>query len=385
MNLRSSLFASLAIAALAVPATSTVVLTLSAGPVMAKGGNGQGGSNRGDRGNRGGSDRGKGGSGGSKGASAGQGGAKGGNSGNAGGNGGGNYGQSGKGTQAAPVTASAMATEIETDIGETEAVTLHPSTLGSMNGAMNANINAVLAHIGNGNTNGPVGALAALAVADHDAAGAQQVIDTAELFGTLETELEKAGYADYDAYLEAVGAEEIEPIQLIDDAHEALGDLAGTKPPSEDDVAKAGDALAALGTAEAGILDAWNKSGTATDAEKAALLDALREKLSGDSALIAEAIAAADPTDGTGDGTGDDAGDGAGDDGGDDTGDMDAPGDEPETDGETGETGSGTGTGDEGPTDGGDTPEDGDEEGDGSEGEGALDPETQAMLDGLEF
>lgn len=42
----------------------------------------------------------------------------------------------------------------------------HPSELGNMNGALNANINAVLAHIRNGNTNGPVGHLAALAIAD---------------------------------------------------------------------------------------------------------------------------------------------------------------------------------------------------------------------------
>ena len=38
---------------------------------------------------------------------------------------------------------------------------MHPSNLGNMNGALNANENAIAAHIRNGNTNGPVGLMAA--------------------------------------------------------------------------------------------------------------------------------------------------------------------------------------------------------------------------------
>ena len=46
---------------------------------------------------------------------------------------------------------------------------LHPSELGNMNGALNASENAILAHIRNGNmSNGPVGHMAALAVAGYD-------------------------------------------------------------------------------------------------------------------------------------------------------------------------------------------------------------------------
>ena len=59
---------------------------------------------------------------------------------------------------------------------------MHPSNLGNMNGALNANINAVLAHIVNGNTNGPVGHLAALAVANVNAEGAQEIVDLEEDF-----------------------------------------------------------------------------------------------------------------------------------------------------------------------------------------------------------
>ena len=43
---------------------------------------------------------------------------------------------------------------------------MHPSNLGKMNGPLNANVNALIAHVKNGNTNGPIGGMAALAVAD---------------------------------------------------------------------------------------------------------------------------------------------------------------------------------------------------------------------------
>lgn len=102
-----------------------------------KGGNGRSGdSDRGNRdGNKGG---GKGGSNGSKSAAS-----------------------ASKGGQAAPAQSKAAR----------KAGDLRPNELGKMNGALNANINAVLAHIRNGQTtNGPVGLLAGLAVADSVAA-----------------------------------------------------------------------------------------------------------------------------------------------------------------------------------------------------------------------
>ena len=52
MTLRKPLFASLAILALAVPVTGGAIVTFTASPALAKGGNGKGGSDRGSRGGR---------------------------------------------------------------------------------------------------------------------------------------------------------------------------------------------------------------------------------------------------------------------------------------------------------------------------------------------
>lgn len=77
------------------------------------------------------------------------------------------------------------------------------SKLGNMNGALNANINAVLAHIRNGNTNGPVGMVAALAVANAAAAEGQIVLEQEAEFAALDAALAAGGYASVDDYLAA--------------------------------------------------------------------------------------------------------------------------------------------------------------------------------------
>jgi hypothetical protein len=57
--------------------------------------------------------------------------------------------------------------------------------LGNINGALTANINAALAHMRNGNENGPVGHVAALAAATASAEGGQVLLDRAALFDLL--------------------------------------------------------------------------------------------------------------------------------------------------------------------------------------------------------
>ncbi len=100
---------------------------------------------------------------------------------------------------------------------------MHPSNLGNMNGALNANTNAVLAHIRNGNTNGPVGLLAGLAVANANAEGAQEVIDLAEDFDALQAALEANGYTSVeDYYADLDGTAGIDPITSIDEARAAF-------------------------------------------------------------------------------------------------------------------------------------------------------------------
>ena len=341
MTLRKPLFASLAILALAVPVTGGAIVTFTASPALAKGGNGKGGSDRGSRGGRDKSQSDRGSRGGSGRGSTGNGNGNGNGFGNGNGGGGGNGNGNGQGNgQSGNVTpAKAAAVEPETADGE---LALRPNQLGSMNGAMHANINAVLAHIRNGNTNGPVGALAGLAVAEHNAAEAETLLETAGDFAALDEALEAAGYEDLQTYLDSG-----ETDGDVDAAIAALGDAAGTEPPTEEEIAEAEAALAALPEAETAIFDAWNKSGSATEEEKQALLDALRDRLDGEDEAIAAAIEAAvdraSETDG-------------------DT--------EAEADGES----------DDGASD---AEEEGGDE--GAEETAALDPEAQAMIDGLKY
>ena len=116
---------------------------------------------------------------------------------------------------------------------EPELRALHPSELGNMNGALHANENAILAHIRNGNiSNGPVGHMAALAIAGYDRDMANELLGTGQaqeylavddaLAGAVDADGNSLGfesYADYQAYLDNGG----DPIQSIDDAVSGIG------------------------------------------------------------------------------------------------------------------------------------------------------------------
>ena len=114
---------------------------------------------------------------------------------------------------------------------------MHPSNLGNMNGALNANENAILAHIRNGNTNGPVGLMAALAVADYQTADDRELLDSnlAAEYAALDDALATAGYESFQDYENAVIDDPDNFNQDIEDAYagvgqadlnEALGDYA---------------------------------------------------------------------------------------------------------------------------------------------------------------
>jgi hypothetical protein len=183
---------------------------------------------------------------------------------------------------------------------------LSPSELGKMNGAMNANINAVLAHIRNGQTTkGPVGLLAGLAVADAGEAAAEAKVTELEQlaadFDSLQATVEGAGFETVEEYLQAKQDGTLTEDQLalqgeIDGLITAVGGtdeaglaLAGTKPLPEDIEAaqegadEAGDMVA---DAEQAIIDAWKKDGDATS-----LLTGLRDKLAPHAADIEAAVA----------------------------------------------------------------------------------------------
>jgi hypothetical protein len=175
-----------------------------------------------------------------------------------------------------------------------KAAGLAPNELGKMNGAMNANINAVLAHIRNGQTTkGPVGLLAGLAVADSSAlAAAGQAAELearAAEFDALQAKVEEAGFATVEDYLQARtdGTLTNEQLAVSGDIDTMIADLGGTDAtglqlaesrPEDAEIQAARDAAALAGQAvtdaEQAIIDAWNKTGDAT-----ALLDALRARL----------------------------------------------------------------------------------------------------------
>ena len=180
-----------------------------------------------------------------------------------------------------------------------------PSKPGKMNGALNANINAVLAHIRNGQTtNGPIGLLAGLAIADSSgttaAAEAAALQEVADGFDALDGALTGAGFASVEAYLAAktAGTATEAQIAAIEPLIEAVGglnteatDLAQVAPTAEEIQAALDAATAAaadIAAAELAIAEAWNKEG-----DLPALLVALREKLALHEAVIAAALAGA--------------------------------------------------------------------------------------------
>lgn len=230
-------------------------------------------------------------------------------------------------------------------VDEFENEVLLPSQLGNMNGALNANINAVLAHIRNGNGNGPVGHIATLAAASAAADGAQEVLDRAALFDAIESagyenleayysalegtrgdpinmEIELAenrdeaaveyGYLSYEDYLGLLEVPGADPDDGIDNALKNLGvDIVDRGDPpadlaldsSDPSVASAEEALLDEAAAEERILAYWNKnpggepdpdSGLTTDEER--LLTELRNRFSADDLVaIKEAVDATSP------------------------------------------------------------------------------------------
>ena len=216
---------------------------------------------------------------------------------------------------------------------------------------MKANANAIAAHIRNGNLNGPIGAMAGLAIANKGAEGAQDIVDLADDFAALDQALADAGYAsiqDYfdaldgvpgvetvgdveqakadlaadpentdlqdaladaladagygseDAYDEAVaGVPGVDPDPSLDTAIADLGgdsgmrdDISETRP-SDEEVAEAEEALEAQDEAERAVLDQWNKNPDDTPEitpEEQELLDKLNERLEADAALLDEVI-----------------------------------------------------------------------------------------------
>ena len=219
----------------------------------------------------------------------------------------------------------------------------HSSELGNMNGALNANINAVLAHIRNGNTNGPVGSMAALAVAESNAVGADETIALADKFTALDTLLIENGYSDEEgnadlaAYQEALlatpGNGDIPEIKAAIDAEDAVAlaglleingfedlaayelyrdgeagdppideidglasELDGLDAPDEDAVAKANEDIQARSDAELAMLELWNKNADTSEEiteEEQALLKELYDRLEGNEDAIAAAIQSA--------------------------------------------------------------------------------------------
>lgn len=316
----------LGITALLLGSVAPMPFDLGAGPAFANNGNGGGGNGGGGGGGNG---------GGGNGGGGGKGGEKSGD--NAGGKG--NDNASGKSverttTRDKPAGGKSTAERVA-PAGEEGEVVFAARDLGNMNGAMNANINAVLAHIRNGNYNGPVGAVAGLAAADAQAGDldSADVLARAEaweswrgtavnLLGTdYPTVLDAyvADRAEYDAYQTALGTwntaneayqaaladpavtpEDAEalnpgpaPMEVVfqpDDGIEAL--LAG-QPVVTEPTPEELDLVNAVSDAEAAVLALWNKNPNDVDgmsAEEQALLDQLRARFS---ASELEAIVAA--------------------------------------------------------------------------------------------
>lgn len=179
----------------------------------------------------------------------------------------------------APVAATANVEAEEPVEGEELPLAeLHARDIGNMNGALHASPNAIAAHMRNGNTNGPVGLMAAYVAARGGAAAVAELPEGSEEYAVLDGMLEEAGYdsyADYDgeneeinAYLEGMGEVDGEMMAEVESANDAFG--------SE---AEAQDALVAF----------WNKGGDSELEADLATEDALRAMLEARAAEIAEA------------------------------------------------------------------------------------------------
>ncbi|WP_295317333.1 hypothetical protein, partial [Roseobacter sp.] len=128
----------------------------------------------------------------------------------------------------------------------------HPSNMGKMNGAINSSPNAKLAHIRNGNFNGPVGIAAAYAVAD------AQYADAAEAYADADATIAKLGPLA-DAYDYVAGYEEA--VKALEDVAEA-----GEEPTQEQlDAANPDTFDSATKTIEAAEQEAAVEGGTISE------------------------------------------------------------------------------------------------------------------------
>lgn len=227
---------------------------------------------------------------------------------------------------AAPARERTPGSKARATTTEDEGTTFAARDLGNMNGALNANMNAVMAHVRNGNTNGPVGALAGLMMADAGlgALNAEDVVARAEAWAAYDEEVAAAlgDYASVGDYLAdrtaeaAYGEWETRSTEYQDAL--ASGDPntdslnPGPAPfnpdftanseldallesPPEGSVPDDGElaAVDAVTEAERAVLAEWNKNPDTTDeitTEERAVLDSLRARYSDeDLAEIAEA------------------------------------------------------------------------------------------------
>ncbi len=192
-------------------------------------------------------------------------------------------------TRSAPNASIAPAPRPTRSVGGTQ---LHPSELGNMNGALNANMNAVLAHVRNGNTNGPVGQMAALAVAHAAAAESGELLasEDGRNYRLFQAVVAGEGYDSLAQYL-ASGQEN----DTIDGALEAFEDFDTA---TYDAVVGATETEADLLSAQESILAYWNKNpdpAPEIDEElEQPLLDSLMSRFDGHEEEIEAAIAERD-------------------------------------------------------------------------------------------
>ena len=157
---------------------------------------------------------------------------------------------------------------------------LHPSQMGNMNAAYNANINAILSHIRNGNLHGPIGAMAGLAIATstseltpQEARANQELAAAYDAAAKLLADAGYEGETSEEIVRNYLAASE----QNLEDVNTAIDQIARNEDnslksyPTSSELAASSDVIAA----EDYVVLVWNKSDAANDEDTASLLDAL--------------------------------------------------------------------------------------------------------------
>lgn len=168
--------------------------------------------------------------------------------------------------------------------------TLHPANLGELNGAINSSASAKLAHIRNGNFNGPVGLAAALALADYN----YSLVDVAALNSAKDTLALAAAFdlianPPTESEIAAAEAGELDPLvaeailsypQRLAAAEALVADQ--DTPPTSEEIAAAQSVvdqseqlLADVDAAESNVLDAYKGSLDAQNRDE--VLQAVRD------------------------------------------------------------------------------------------------------------